>query len=79
MWNYRIVRFLEAGENYYRIQEVYYDKKKRPYGYCEIAIDGEKPEDCIKDVAWIMAGITKSILNYPEDFKGIPTAAVKDD
>lgn len=70
MWNYRIVRTVENGETLCQIMEVYYDKKKRPYSYCGIAIQGESPEDCIKDVAWIMAGIIKPVLDYPNDFNG---------
>lgn len=59
------------------MQEVYYDNKKRPYSYCDISIAGETPEDCIKDVAWIMAGIIKPVLEFPKDFKGKPPKATK--
>jgi hypothetical protein len=70
MWNYRIVCIKEGGEAYCQVQEVYYDSKRRPYAYCDISIAGETSEDCIKDVAWIMVGITKPVLGYPEDFNG---------
>lgn len=70
MWNYRLVKTIEGGETLIRMQEVYYDRRSRAYGHCDIAIQGETAEDCIKDVAWIMAGIIKPVLTYPEDFKG---------
>lgn len=68
MWNYRIVRTIQGNEPLCRMREVYYDKKNRPWSHCEISIQGESLEDCIKDVAWIMVGITKPVLEYPKDF-----------
>lgn len=70
MWNYRLVRTTENGEPLCRMQEVYYDGRGRPYAHCDASIQGQTPEECMQDVAWIMVGLTKPVLDYPKDFTG---------
>jgi hypothetical protein len=68
-WNYRIVNTKtdNAGEDWYCLQEVYYNKDNAPYAYCNPSTGSETMES-LKDV-WHM--INEAITLPPlqeEDF-----------
>lgn len=68
-WNYRIVRFKDKKEEFFQVQEVYYDKKGLPTSCCEATISGETIEACFKDLFVITKSMSKNYLKFPEDFK----------
>ena len=68
-WNYRIVntKTENGGEDWYCLQEVYYNEKGEPYAYCN-ACTGSEDMESLKDV-WHM--INEAITLPPlqeEDF-----------
>ena len=68
-WNYRIVntKTENGGEDWFCLQEVYYNKDKTPYAYCDPSTGSETMES-LKDV-WHM--INEAITLPPlqeEDF-----------
>ena len=68
-WNYRIVntKSENGGEDWYCLQEVYYNEKGEPYAYCN-ACTGSESLETLKDV-WHM--VNESITLPPlqeEDF-----------
>ena len=70
-WNYRIVntKSENGGEDWYCLQEVYYDERDKPYAYCAPCTGSEDMES-LRDV-WHM--INEAITLPPlqeEDFIG---------
>ena len=55
-WNYRIVNTKSdnGGEDWYCLQEVFYDENGKPYGYCNASTGSESMES-LRDV-WHMMG-----------------------
>lgn len=68
-WNYRIVntKSLNGGEDWYCLQEVYYDTQNRPTGYCEPCLGSENMES-FKDVWDMMAEAMELPPMQEEDF-----------
>jgi hypothetical protein len=46
MWNYRIVNVKSenGGDDWYCLQEVYYNKEGKPYGFCNPCMGSETYE-----------------------------------
>jgi hypothetical protein len=41
MWNYRVVKEKENGEEWLEVREVYYDQLGKPMGHCTATVSGE--------------------------------------
>jgi len=64
-WNYRIIQTAQPdGEPWFAIHETYYNESGEPATWtCEpVALSGESVRDLIKDVAWILKGLTEPVL-----------------
>ena len=70
-WNYRIVNTKtdNDGEDWYCLQEVYYDKESKPYAYCNPCTGSENLES-LRDVWHMMEGAMKLPPLQEEDFIG---------
>jgi len=74
-WNHRILASEEGGEIYFKIHEVYYDKKGIPNGYTanSISVGGED----LKSIEWTLNKMKecmdKPILwaddKFPKEYK----------
>ena len=68
MWNYRVMEFEDAGEKYYEIKEVYYNRDGSLMGYCDASVSGNTFGDIIKVLDMIKTDVHKTVLK-PSDFK----------
>ena len=68
MWNYRVMEFDDAGEKYYEIKEVYYNRDGSLMGYCDASVSGESFGDVIKVLDMMKTDAHKTVLK-PSDFK----------
>ena len=81
-WNYRIMRHVEQNaanqEVWYAMHEVYYDTNGAVHSWTKDACGspcGETLEEMVGDLAWIMAGLTKPVLQF-EDGREVEAAAI---
>ena len=65
-WNYRVFRCADPdGSSFYEIRETHYDEARKVTGWTEGASApiGETFRELISDIAWIMAALSKPILD----------------
>jgi hypothetical protein len=67
-WNYRVMQFEDAGEKYYEIKEVYYNRDGTLMGYCDASVSGGSFGDIIHTLDTMRTDAHKSVLK-PSDFK----------
>lgn len=72
-WNYRIVAFKAnacRNRRFYKLQEVFYDSKGKPWSCGDGTIAGESLKECFEELLPILTGMGRAYLKYPEDFTG---------
>jgi hypothetical protein len=62
------MEFDDAGEKYYEIKEVYYNRDGSLMGYCDASVSGESFGDVIKVLDMMKTDAHKTVLK-PSDFK----------
>ena len=85
-WNYRVMRHEvqtpSGDETYYAIHEVYYTEDGKIDGWAEDASgspSGDTFEEMIRDLAWIIAAVTKPILDAETGNEVEPASMAADD
>jgi hypothetical protein len=63
------MEFDDAGEKYYKIKEVYYNRDGSLMGYCDATVSGESFNDVIKVLDMMKTDAHKTVLK-PSDFEG---------
>ena len=63
MWNYRVVRFNDEGEEYYEIKEVFYDSSGEPVGYSDAVIGSESYDGLFKVSEMIQSAHAKPVID----------------
>jgi hypothetical protein len=69
-WNHRLVDLSKdnEGEPWIVIQEVYYNEKDEPCGYCEPCLGGEDLAEVMQQVKRFSECLKYPILNAETDF-----------
>jgi hypothetical protein len=70
-WNNRLVRIVEEKfpeEVFIEVQEVYYNDKDEPCGYCDPCLGGETVEEAKAVYERMAEAFTKPVLNSSKDF-----------
>jgi len=70
-WNNRLVRIVEEkfpDEVFIEVQEVYYNDKDEPCGYCDPCLGGESVEEAKAVYERIAEAFTKPVLDSSKDF-----------
>jgi hypothetical protein len=70
-WNNRLVRIVEdkfPDEVFVEVQEVYYNDKDEPCGYCDPCLGGESVEEAKQVYERIAEAFTKPVLDSSKDF-----------
>jgi hypothetical protein len=70
-WNNRLVRIVEEKfpeEVFVEVQEVYYNDKDEPCGYCDPCLGGESVEEAKAVYERIAEAFTKPVLDSSKDF-----------
>jgi hypothetical protein len=70
-WNNRLVRIVDDNfpdEVYIEVQEVYYNSKDEPCGYCDPCLGGDSVEEAKAVYARIAEAFTKPVLDSKTDF-----------
>jgi hypothetical protein len=68
-WNHRVVRIPdELGEQWFEVQEVYYNGKGEPCGYCNSYIGGETMEELKLQIERHSKALALPILDSATDF-----------
>ena len=70
-WNNRLVRIVEdkfPDEVFIEVQEVYYNDKDEPCGYCDPCLGGESVEEAKQVYERIAEAFTKPVLDSSKDF-----------
>ena len=70
-WNNRLVRIVEEqfpDEVFIEVQEVYYNDKDEPCGYCDPCLGGESVEEAKTVYERIAEAFTKPVLDSSKDF-----------
>ena len=65
-WNYRVFRCADPdGAAFYEIRETHYDADRKVNGWSETctAPMGETFRDLIHDIAWVMAALSRPVLD----------------
>lgn len=81
-WNYRIFRGTdESGQRYYEFREAYYDEPPKISGWTSnpSAPVGETFDELVNDLAWMLAGLTKPILDVDTGLEVEPAKMLEDD
>lgn len=80
-WNYRVFRGADPdGSTYYEICEVHYNDDNKVTGWTNAASPmGETFGELINDLAWVMAAITKPILDDKTGQECEPAQMLADD
>ena len=77
-WNYRVIKFpqdealvkkLDIDTHYYKIMEVYYDKKGNPSSYGEASAVNEDLKTLNADMKLQMKALEKNIVVVDKDYK----------
>ena len=70
-WNHRVIDLTEEndGETWLEIQEVYYNDKNEPCGYCDPCLGGESLDEVRTQVERFLKCIEQPILKK-SDFDG---------
>ena len=79
-WNYRIVntKSQNGGEDWYCLQEVFYDDKGVPCGYCD-PCTGSETMDSMREVWEMMSGALERPPLQEEDITGDHNFEADDD
>ena len=69
-WNHRVVRMPkdELSEEWFEVQEVYYNRQGQPCGYCNSYIGGEDMEELALQIERHRKATTLPILDSATDF-----------
>ena len=69
-WNHRVVRMPDdgLGGEWLEIQEVYYNDKDEPCGYCDPCLGGESVEEAKTVYERLAEAFTKPVLDSSKDF-----------
>ena len=70
-WNNRLVRIVEdkfPDEVFIEVQEVYYNDKDEPCGYCDPCLGGDSVEEAKQVYDRIAEAFTKPVLDAKTDF-----------
>jgi len=68
-WNHRVVRIPDQlGENWFEIQEVYYNRKGEPCGYCNSYVGGETMAELAEQINRHSKALALPILDSATDF-----------
>jgi hypothetical protein len=68
-WNHRVVRIPDPlGENWFEIQEVYYNKKGEPCGYCNSYVGGETMAELEEQIERHTKALALPTLDSATDF-----------
>lgn len=81
-WDYRVFRCAEPdGSPFYEMREVHYDEANKVTGWTEGAASplGETFQELIGDLAWLMAALTKPILDDKTGTECEPAQMLADD
>lgn len=64
-WNYRVIKHVADGEEFYQIHEVYYNDENNPASITEEGIVpfGETTEELSHTLIHMMSALTKPVLN----------------
>jgi hypothetical protein len=67
MWNYRVVKEKENGEEWLEVREVYYDQLGKPMGHCTATVGGETLGE-IEIVLDMMAqALNKPVIKFDKE------------
>jgi hypothetical protein len=70
-WNNRLVRIVDdkfPDEVFIEVQEVYYNDKNEPCGYCDPCLGGESVEEAKTVYERMAEAFTKPVLDSSKDF-----------
>jgi len=68
-WNHRVVRIPDPlGENWLEVQEVYYNKKGEPCGYCNSYVGGETMAELEEQIERHTKALALPTLDSATDF-----------
>ena len=70
-WNNRLVRIVDDNfpdEVFIEVQEVYYNSKDEPCGYCDPCLGGDSVEEAKQVYDRIAEAFTKPVLDSKTDF-----------
>lgn len=69
-WNHRVVDLTKdnEGESWFEIQEVYYNSKGQPCGYCDPCVGGESIDEIQIQIQRFTECLSQPILNAETDF-----------
>jgi hypothetical protein len=69
-WNHRVVRMPDDGfgNEWFEVQEVYYNRKGEPCGYCASYVGGETLEELQTQIDRHSKALALPILNSSTDF-----------
>ena len=69
-WNHRVVRMPDdgTGTQWYEIQEVYYNRKGEPCGYCNSYVGGENMAELAEQIERHAKALVLPILDSGIDF-----------
>lgn len=66
-WNHRVVRFVDsAGEDFFEVQEVYYNAAGKPNGYCDASVCGESMGILREELARFAKAIEQPVIDSTE-------------
>ena len=68
MWNYRVVRSNDYGEEYYEIKEVFYDSSGELMGYSDAVIGSESYDGLFKVSEMIQSAHAKPVIDEKDFF-----------
>lgn len=71
MWNYRLVKIEDDGENFLEIREVFYDSEGIPFGHSTATVYGETVIEIESTLNYMIKALDKPTL-YSDSFKGDP-------
>lgn len=67
MWNYRIIRHVDCGHEYYALHEVYYAENGDIYAYStNPIIVGDTVDEIGEDLFMMIDDINKPVIEYSE-------------
>lgn len=81
-WNYRVFRCVDpTGSPYYEMREVHYGEGNKVEGWTEggSAPMGETFRELIGDLAWLLAALSKPILDDKTGLECEPAQMLADD
>ena len=70
-WNHRVIK-LNISDDYYLINEVFYNKDGSIFGYANTGVGGESIDDIRETLEWMLECLDKPIL-IEEEIKCVDT------